>query len=83
MYTFVSVDIYVYFIYILVLCISYIFLFFQVEPKQIEHDLTSSSVTDDPERVQTLFSTYSDPYEAAKDAHAIVVLTDWDEFKVC
>ncbi|ROT67491.1 UDP-glucose 6-dehydrogenase [Penaeus vannamei] len=53
----------------------------KVEPKQIEHDLTSSSVTDDPERVQTLFSTYSDPYEAAKDAHAIVVLTDWDEFK--
>lgn len=24
---------------------------------------------------------YSDPYEACKDAHAIAVLTEWDEFK--
>lgn len=26
-------------------------------------------------------SIYSDPYEACKDAHAIAVLTEWDEFK--
>jgi len=26
-------------------------------------------------------SVYNDPYEACKDAHAIAVLTEWDEFK--
>lgn len=26
-------------------------------------------------------SAYQDPYEACKDAHAIAVLTEWDEFK--
>lgn len=26
-------------------------------------------------------SVASDPYECAKDAHAICVLTEWDEFK--
>ena len=26
-------------------------------------------------------SVYQDPYEACKDAHAIAVLTEWDEFK--
>jgi UDPglucose 6-dehydrogenase len=26
-------------------------------------------------------TTYEDPYEACKDAHAIAILTEWDEFK--
>lgn len=28
-----------------------------------------------------LVSTFEDPYEAVKDAHAIAILTEWDEFK--
>ncbi len=32
--------------------------------------------------VNRLVTVYSTPYEAAKDAHAIVVMTEWDEFKV-
>ena len=30
---------------------------------------------------EALLETYADPYEACKDAHAIAVLTEWDEFK--
>jgi UDPglucose 6-dehydrogenase len=26
-------------------------------------------------------TTYNNPYEACKDAHAIAILTEWDEFK--
>lgn len=54
----------------------------QVERHQIEHDLTNAAVTNDPERVKKLINIFDDPYEAVKDAHAIVVLTEWDEFKV-
>lgn len=32
--------------------------------------------------VAKLVSVFNDPYVAAQDAHAIVVLTEWDEFKV-
>ena len=32
--------------------------------------------------VKDLITVHNDPYEAAKDAHAIVVLTEWDEFVV-
>lgn len=32
--------------------------------------------------VDELVTVYKCPYEAAKDAHAIVVITEWDEFKV-
>ena len=53
-----------------------------MERSQIEHDLTSAAVTDEPERVKKLVHIFDDPYEAVKDAHAIVVLTEWDEFKV-
>ncbi|MCD8740554.1 UDP-glucose 6-dehydrogenase [Mucilaginibacter roseus] len=28
-----------------------------------------------------LVTNYTDPYEACKDAHAIAILTEWDEFK--
>ena len=49
---------------------------------QIFQDLTSAEVTDEPERVKSLLRIYNDPYEAAKETHAIVILTEWDEFKV-
>jgi UDPglucose 6-dehydrogenase len=28
-----------------------------------------------------LVTNFDDPYEAAKDAHAIAIMTEWDEFK--
>ncbi len=31
--------------------------------------------------VKELTRTFKSPYEAAKNSHAIVVLTEWDEFK--
>ena len=54
----------------------------QVDNAQIFQDLTSAEVTDEPERVKSLLRIYNDPYEAAKETHAIVILTEWDEFKV-
>lgn len=33
------------------------------------------------EKNQKYISSYQNPYEACKDAHAIAVLTEWDEFK--
>ncbi|GMR53497.1 hypothetical protein PMAYCL1PPCAC_23692, partial [Pristionchus mayeri] len=50
----------------------------KVEEKQMRIELASETSKD---RVEKLVSVFSDPYEAAKDAHAIVVLTEWDEFK--
>lgn len=38
--------------------------------------------TEDPEQVQKLVQVHFDPYSAAKDAHAIVICTEWDEFTV-
>jgi UDPglucose 6-dehydrogenase len=52
----------------------------KVSEDQIQYDLnylaTRSSVQN-AQGVQVL----QDPYEACKDAHAIAVLTEWDEFK--
>jgi len=31
--------------------------------------------------IDKLVTVYKDPYEAAKDSHAIVIMTEWDEFK--
>lgn len=53
----------------------------KVSQEQILADLTDAAVTDKPERVTKLVNIHTDPYEAAKDTHAIVVLTEWDEFK--
>ncbi|QZE13422.1 nucleotide sugar dehydrogenase [Halosquirtibacter laminarini] len=33
------------------------------------------------EEVRDLVKVYNDPYSALKDAHAIAILTEWDEFK--
>ncbi len=32
--------------------------------------------------VDELVTFHVDPYEAARDAHAIVICTEWDEFRV-
>jgi len=52
----------------------------KVDSNQIELDLTSGHVTAVPERAEKSFKTFSDPYEAVKNTHAIVVCTEWDEF---
>uniref|UniRef100_A0A914DYC4 UDP-glucose 6-dehydrogenase n=1 Tax=Acrobeloides nanus TaxID=290746 RepID=A0A914DYC4_9BILA len=50
----------------------------KVTETTMRYDL--SSVTEN-ELVDKLVTIHSCPYEAAKDAHAVVVLTEWDEFK--
>ena len=52
----------------------------KVSSKKIMDDLNyleTRSVKDNNNNVKS----YTDPYEACQDAHAIAVLTEWDEFK--
>lgn len=51
----------------------------KVKEKQIRQDLLEVS-TQDPGRVARLVKCTTDPYEAAMGAHAVVFLTEWDEF---
>ena len=44
----------------------------------LEHPFISG---DDPGRVSRLVSVHDDAYSAAADSHAIVVCTEWEEFK--
>ncbi|CAH1778284.1 unnamed protein product [Owenia fusiformis] len=53
----------------------------KVEDSQIMRDLTAPNISENPERVDKLVSLFSDPYRAAEGAHAVVVCTEWDEFK--
>lgn len=55
---------------------------FQVEPEQIQKDLTDPYVTDNPEGVLKSIEIHDNPYSAADTTHAIVVCTEWDEFVV-
>ena len=52
----------------------------KVEESQILGDLNYLH-TRTKEENASLVTTYADPYEAVKDAHAIAILTEWDEFK--
>lgn len=52
----------------------------KVEVEQIMLELECPSVAGDPEKVKDLITICSDPYEAADQAHAIIVATEWDEF---
>eukprot|EP00056_Hartaetosiga_gracilis_P014218 m.240028 g.240028 ORF g.240028 m.240028 type:complete len:467 (-) comp14378_c0_seq1:196-1596(-) len=52
----------------------------KVKHEQIIHDLKTVS-SSNPERVEKLVTLHTDAYEAMNEAHAIVVLTEWDEFK--
>lgn len=52
----------------------------KVSPEQIYSDLEYLG-THSPERIRQLVSVYNDPYELCDSAHAIAVLTEWDEFK--
>lgn len=52
----------------------------KVEFEQVISDL-SYLETRTKEKNNKYIASYQDPYEACKDAHAIAVLTEWDEFK--
>jgi len=52
----------------------------KVEEPQILSDLNYLE-TRSKEANEKGVSVFNDPYEACKDAHAIAVLTEWDEFK--
>lgn len=52
----------------------------KVSEKQIYQDLNELN-TRSLEDNKHYVTVYSDPYEAFKDAHAIAILTEWDEFK--
>lgn len=52
----------------------------KVKDDQVVRDLKSVS-RDDPGRVDKLVTTYSDPMAAMDGCHAVVVLTEWSEFK--
>ncbi|MBJ7879184.1 UDP-glucose 6-dehydrogenase [Gelidibacter salicanalis] len=52
----------------------------KVTAQQMESDLNYLGTRAEEENERFLMSI-KDPYEACKDAHAIAVLTEWDEFK--
>ncbi|BFZ15194.1 hypothetical protein BsWGS_18233 [Bradybaena similaris] len=53
----------------------------KVPKDQIIRDLTSSEITEVPEKVPDLVTICSDPYTAAEDSHALIICTEWDEFQ--
>ena len=54
----------------------------KVTPEQIFMDLEHPFISgDDPARVKKLVTVETDPYDAAEGSHALVVCTEWDEFK--
>lgn len=52
----------------------------KVKSKQMHADLNYLSTRTEAENTEHL-QVVTDPYEACRDAHAIAVLTEWDEFK--
>lgn len=52
----------------------------KVSSAQIFNDI--NFIASCPEEInKTLLTPLSDPYEVCKDAHAVAILTEWDEFK--
>ncbi len=54
----------------------------KVSEEQIYRDLDYLG-TRSPEENRRLVKVVNDPYEACNQAHAVAVLTEWDEFKTC
>ena len=52
----------------------------KVPSKKVYSDLNYLETRSEEEN-KKLVATFSDPYEAVKDAHAIAIMTEWDEFK--
>ena len=54
----------------------------KVTREQIIMDLEHPFISgDDPTRVKKLVTVETDPYVAAEGSHALVVCTEWDEFR--
>ncbi|KAG6464282.1 hypothetical protein O3G_MSEX014409 [Manduca sexta] len=53
----------------------------KVEVDQIYYELTNAYVTSEPERVRKNIQIHDTAYSAVTGAHAIVLCTEWDEFK--
>uniref|UniRef100_A0A0B6ZKW2 UDP-glucose 6-dehydrogenase n=1 Tax=Arion vulgaris TaxID=1028688 RepID=A0A0B6ZKW2_9EUPU len=53
----------------------------KVPTEQIIRDLSSTEITDKPDKVPDLVTICSDPYSAADGSHALVICTEWDEFQ--
>lgn len=52
----------------------------KVKPAQMWSDLDYLA-TRTPQENQQQLQAYENPYEACKEAHAVAILTEWDEFK--
>ena len=52
----------------------------KVPANKIQTDLNYLNTRSEEENLN-LVQTVSNPYEAAKEAHAIAIMTEWDEFK--
>ncbi|MBT8376236.1 MAG: nucleotide sugar dehydrogenase [Bacteroidia bacterium] len=52
----------------------------KVKPQRIQADLNYLNTRSEDENAN-LLKTVNDPYEAMKDAHAVAIMTEWDEFK--
>ncbi|SDH58277.1 nucleotide sugar dehydrogenase [Winogradskyella thalassocola] len=52
----------------------------KVNNKKVQADLNYLNTRSEEEN-NDLVKSYSDPYETSKDAHAIAIMTEWDEFK--
>lgn len=53
----------------------------KVEPAQIIDDLTSATKSEFGQ-IKNSIQILNDPYDAARDTHAIALCTEWDEFMV-
>jgi len=53
----------------------------KVTPEQIVLDFNENQILAEEEKFENYVTICKDPYEAAKGAHAIAILTEWDEFK--
>lgn len=52
----------------------------KVSTQQVYADLNYLNTRNEEEN-ESLVTTYSDPYEAVKNSHAVAIMTEWDEFK--
>jgi UDPglucose 6-dehydrogenase len=52
----------------------------KVEKQQVYADMDYLNTRSEQENAKGI-TIFEDPYEACKDAHAIAILTEWDEFK--